>query len=155
MLKCRWPMTPTMDECTRWPPPSRSWPSDVVPNIVHILSNTKDAGATHSWSDEDVIYFMYTRFRNLRHEDLSRHRDAICLLVLYALGGVFIKEKNKMPAIMPNVAPGKVTVHPAFIAAPARHPTILRIVKGVVEEGEDPSEVIRNMGGDAIVVLDA
>jgi hypothetical protein len=107
--------------------------------------------ATHTWSSEDIIYFMYTRFPKVlaRYKACPDNPDIVALFILYSLGGVFVREAF---CTAPDVFPGKVTVHPAFVASPARHPAILQALTTAIVEDRNPIEVLSI--ADTVVVLE-
>ncbi len=129
----------------RLPPPSETWMTDTVPSHMHALGIQADTTTTHAWTEEDLIYFMYTRYPKVlaRHKDCVKQPDLLALFILYALGGVFItSETCEVPA---TFSPGKVTVRQGFIASPKRHPLLEKVLRAVLDEHEEPMKALARL----------
>ncbi len=141
-----------MEDRIRLPPPSETWMTDTVPSHQHALGIKADTTTpTHAWTEEDLIYFMYTRYPKVlvRHKDCVKRVDLMALFILYALGGVFVKsgENCEVPA---TFSPGKVTVRQGFIASPKRHPLLEKVLRAVLDDDEEPMKALGMLSEDCI-----
>jgi hypothetical protein len=140
----------------RLPLPSETWKTDTVPNHIHILGNCKAGAkiATHVWTPEDMVYFMYTRFPKVlvRYKDIAEQPDIMAVFILYSLGGIFVKGDENFFVVPTILNPGKVTVHDRFIASPKRHPLIEKVLRDLLNK-VDWDETLSRLGGDMVDVL--
>ncbi len=141
----------------RLPSPSESWMTDTVPGHVHVFiaSGASDRVSTHVWTEEDMIYFMYTRFPKVlvRYKDIVKQPDIMAMFILYSLGGVFVKSETFV--IPTTLTPGKVTLQDGFIASPKRHPLLEKVLRDFLSTGPQSSmewgEALSRLGGDMVV----